>query len=77
MKIFLALGAAVFLATSAGAAEMGYQFKTIDINGAPGQTSFPAGSSNSRRRIGSDRVGLRLTVSLPIADSREPIADSS
>ena len=42
MKIFLALGAAVFLATSAGAAEMGYQFKTIDINGAPGQTSFPA-----------------------------------
>ena len=39
MKIFLALGAAVFLATSAGAAEIGYQFKTIDINGAPGQTS--------------------------------------
>ena len=38
MKIFLALGAAVFLATSAGAAEIGYQFKTLDIV-APGQLS--------------------------------------
>ena len=38
MKIFLGLGVAVFLATSAGAAEIGYQFKTLDIV-APGQLS--------------------------------------